>query len=119
MRVGLLVELRKNFFMTGEVGEIELLDFSEDEVLYDNYEITKHYNLQVEADFNKDMTKLQASCYVELPDDEMLVEQLKNNLSQADSIMFEQVIDFVEDYGRDCPEVFAKPLEKWRIKFYE
>lgn len=115
----MLVELRKNFFMTGEVGDIELLDFSEDEVLYDNYEITKHYNLQVEADFNEDMTKLQASCYVELPDDEMLVEQLKNNLSQADSIMFEQMINFVEDYGRDCPEVFAKPLEKWRIKFYE
>lgn len=105
--------------MTGEVGEIELLDFSEDEVLYDDYEITKHYNLQAEADFNEDMTKLQASCYVELLDNEMLVEQLKNNLSQADSIMFEQVIDFVEDYGRDCPEVFAKPLEKWRVKFYE
>lgn len=115
----MLVELRKNFFMTGEVGDIELLDFSEDEMLYDDYEITKHYNLQVEADFNEDMTKLQASCYVELPDDEILVEQLKNNLSQADSIMFEQMINFVEDYGRDCPEVFAKPLEKWRIKFYE
>lgn len=106
--------------MTGEVGEIEWLGFSEDEVLYDDYEITKHYNLQAEVDFDEDMTKLQASCYVELPDEEdVLIGKLKNNLLQADKIMFEQVIDFVEDYGRDCAEVFAKPLEKWRIKYYE
>lgn len=119
MKIGLLVELRKNFFMTGEVGEIETLDFSENDVLYDDYEITKHYNLQAEIDFDENMTKLQASCYVELPDDEILVEKLKNDLWRADKIMTEQVIDFMEDYGRDCPEVFTKPLEMWRVKYYE
>lgn len=114
----MLVELRKNFFMTGGIEEIELLGFSKYEVLYDDYEITKHYNLKAEIDFDEAMTKLQASCYVDLPDDEILAEQLKNDLSQADRIMIEQVIDFIEDYGRDCPEVFAKPLDEWRKQFY-